>query len=121
MINTKTTLLASLAVLACVVGVLDYGPAKAPSLSGPVLMVHVTASVALIVAWFWLDSRQRAYKATAFLKVAMAGLTIFALPYYLLRSRGLRSGSRALALALGLFMATMTAYRAGAWLAQTVL
>ena len=43
----------------------------------------------------------------------MIVLTVVALPYYLLRSRGLAGGLRALALSVLIFTGTMIAYRLG--------
>jgi hypothetical protein len=44
---------------------------------------------------FWcyrLDSDSRAYRRAPLMSVVVVGVTIFALPYYLLRSRGFRHG-----------------------------
>lgn len=68
-------------------------------------------------AWFVIDARGRGYKASIVLKLAMPTITIVALPYYLLRSRGLRGGVRALLLLALAFAGTMIAYHVGSWFA----
>jgi hypothetical protein len=46
----------------------------------------------LSVSFWWdrRDSDSRAYRRTPLMSVAIVGVTIFALPYYLLRRRGFR-------------------------------
>ena len=111
------TLLALLPALSLVYGCLEYGPYQGPERGSALLTLHAVTSLALVFAWFWIDARGRGYKASILLRIFMLVLTVIALPYYLLRSRGLTGGLRALALSLLLFAATMVAYRVGSFFA----
>jgi hypothetical protein len=77
-------LLSFLALLSCVLSVLDArGIAEPRSLQiGSTLAFSV-----LTFAWFWLDSESRSYERSPFLNVAVVALGFIAVPYYLLRSR----------------------------------
>lgn len=110
-------LLALCPVLSLIFGCLEYGPARGPEPGSVLLTTHALLSLALVFAWFWFDSRKRGYRASIFLKVAMAGLTMVALPYYLFRSRGLAGGLKASALSILVFAGTMVAYHVGSWFA----
>jgi len=112
-VKPQTKLLALLPTLALVFGCLEYGPARGPERGSVPLLLHALSSLAIVVAWFLLDARARGYRASIALKVAMVPLTVLALPYYLLRSRGIAGGLKASVLALLLFVATMAAYRLG--------
>ena len=57
--------------------------------------------------WYHADSTERNYKRPIWLNIAMVGITILGLPYYLFRSRGLRSGALAILCAAGLVVAFM--------------
>lgn len=81
------------------------------------MTVHALIALAVVFGWFVVDARGRGYKASFALKLAMPTITIVALPYYLLRSRGLRGGARALLLLALAFAGTMIAYHVGSWLA----
>lgn len=111
--RTQTKLLALLPVLSVAFGCLEYGPARGPEGGSMLLTLHAVSSLALLFAWFWIDARDRAYKASIALRIAMLVLPIVALPFYLLRSRGWVGGLRALALSILVFAATMMAYRVG--------
>jgi|SRR6266850_5682311 len=113
MARTQTKLLALLPALSLVFGCLEYGPARGPEAGSALMTVHAASSVALVFIWFWIDARNRAYRASIFLKIAMLGLTIVALPYYLFRSRGFAGGVKGLALSIVVFVLTMAAYRLG--------
>jgi len=112
----QTRVLALLPALSFVLGCLEYGPARGPE-AGPLLTIHAVAVLALVFAWFLLDVNERGYKASIILKVAMVALTSVALPYYLLRSRGLAGGVKAIAKSVLVFVGTMAAYRVGSWFA----
>jgi|SRR6266850_5513973 len=113
MARTQTKLLALLPVLSLAFGCLEYGPARGPEAGSVLLTLHAVASLALVFAWFWIDARDRAYKASIVLRVAMLVLPVVALPCYLLRSRGWVGGLRSLALSILVFAGTMMAYRVG--------
>lgn len=117
MARTETKLLALLPVLALAFGCLEYGPLRAPERGSFLLTLHALSSLALVFAWFWIDARHRAYRASIVLRVAMLLLTVVALPYYLFRSRGAVGGLKALALSILVFAGTMLAYRVGSFFA----
>jgi hypothetical protein len=117
MAKTETKVLALLPALSLVFGCLEYGPLQGPERGSLLLTLHAIASLAVVSAWFWIDARRRAYKASIVLRVAMFILTVVALPYYLFRSRGLAGGLKGLALSVLVFAATMMAYRVGSLLA----
>lgn len=113
MARTQTKLLAVLPVLSLVFGFLEYGPAQAPEPGSVMMSVHAISSLVIVFAWFWLDARGRAYKPSIVLMIGMLSLTVVALPYYMLRSRGLSDGLKSLALSALVFSGTMAAYRVG--------
>lgn len=115
MAKKKTILLAFLPILSLLVGYLEYGPARGSQYAGMLLVTHALLSIALILAWFLFDTKERNYKVSLILKVAVACLTVFALPYYLFRSRGFTGGLKALGLSLLVFVGTMVSYRIGTW------
>ena len=117
MVRTKTKLLALLPVLSLAFGCLEYGPLRGPERGSVQLTLHALSSLALVFAWFWIDARDRAYRASILLRVAMLILTVVALPYYLIRSRGFVGGLKALALSILVFAGTMMAYRVGSFFA----
>lgn len=45
-----------------------------------------------VFVWYWHDARQRGYRRTPWLDVAVVAIAILALPWYFVRSRGWRQG-----------------------------
>ncbi|HEY6621099.1 MAG TPA: hypothetical protein VIY68_16250 [Steroidobacteraceae bacterium] len=76
------------------------------------------AIVGLFLAFWWyrLDSDSRAYRRTPLMSVAVVGVTIFAMPYYLFRSRGFRQGG----IATLIFIFVSIGYSAMGYLGQVV-
>jgi hypothetical protein len=109
--------LALLPILSFAAGVWEYGPLLRPVPGSALLTIHAVSSLAIVVVWFLWDARERGYRASWILKLAMPILTVVALPYYLLRSRGFFAGVKALILAALVFAGTMAAYRVGTWFA----
>jgi hypothetical protein len=109
-------LVALLPATAFIFGCLAYGAAGGPAAGSRLLLVHALLSIAIVFVWFLQDAKARQYKASILLKLSMPTLTFAALPYYLFRSRGLVGGLKAAALAILVFVGTMVAYHAGAWL-----
>jgi hypothetical protein len=54
--------------------------------------------------WFRIDSLQRSFPRSATLDVAFVGLTVFVLPYYLIHSRGLKAGLKAIGAGLSIYV-----------------
>jgi hypothetical protein len=86
----------------------------AVSLVGPILEVAFTGSVepygkfelgetivsvALIFWWYHLDKHEHNYEAGPLMNAGMVALTLVAMPIYLIRSRGWKSGGIATAIA----------------------
>jgi len=69
----------------------------------------------LIFFWFRLDSDQLGYRRTPVLSVMVLALTVVALPYYFLRSRGFLRGSIATALSLVVAVAYSMLQAGGEW------
>src|SRR5277367_6136634 len=55
-------------------------------------------------AWFRNDASQQSYPRSAVLNVGVVGLSLLALPYYLLKSRGLKRGVMAIGLGVSIFL-----------------
>lgn len=72
-----------------VVGAWLYGNTPVPNSA----IVFMIANAFLAFLWFRLDSDQRSYRRTPFLTAAVVGVWIVAIPYYLFRTRGIRSGA----------------------------
>jgi hypothetical protein len=116
-IRPQTRVLALLPLAAFFFGCLEYGPARGPEPGSVLSTIHAVSSLAIVGAWFLMDARARGYRASIALKAAMLVITVVALPYYLVRSRGAASGLKALAWAVLVFATTMIAYRLGSWFA----
>ena len=56
--------------------------------------------VSAIYWWYHLDKAQRQYRAGPLMNVAVVAITVFALPIYLIRSRGWKAGSLATGVAI---------------------
>jgi len=61
----------------------------------PSSFVFDIAALFLIFLWYRLDSDSREFKRPPLLSIAVVGVTILALPYYLYRTRGFRQGTLA--------------------------
>lgn len=110
----KTIALGALLALALLAGFIE-GSFATTDVAASLSAGHLAITVALIFVWFYLDARERKYQSGIALKLLMLGLTVFALPYYLFRSRGAKGGFKALGFAVLLFIAAMILYRLGAW------
>jgi len=55
-------------------------------------------------AWFRSDSAHRLYPSSRMFNIAFVGFTIFVLPYYLVRSRGIWGGTRAVGAAVSIYV-----------------
>ena len=95
----KTTVLILIVVLSLLTGIATeyFFPGDVQS---PADLAFVIGFSALLFTWYLIDTKQLAYKRSAFLDVAVFGLALFALPYYLIRSRGVKGGLVATALFL---------------------
>ena len=67
----------------------------------------IAGSLLLSIAtftWFRADSFQRSFRRSAVLDAAFVGLTLFVLPYYLIRSRGLKTGILAIGVGVAIYL-----------------
>ena len=81
----------------------------------PTALAFAVICVALIFAWFRLDSTQVGYKRTPWLNVGVIALGIIALPYYFFRSRGAKRGAIATAGMLLAYFSSLALSVAGAY------
>ena len=58
----------------------------------------------ILFYWFMVDSTIRNYNPSWFLKFMVVVLTVIALPWYIIRTRGLRQSVRSIMYALGLLI-----------------
>ena len=70
--------------------------------------------------WFRADSFQRSFGRSATLDVAFVGLTILVLPYYLIKSRGLKAGILAIGAGLSIYVLYALATVMGALFVRAV-
>jgi len=70
--------------------------------------------------WFRADSFQRSFPRSATLDVAIVGLTMLVLPYYLIRSRGPKAGLKAIAAGLSIYVLNVLATVIGALFVRAV-
>lgn len=83
----------------------------------------ITAGLFLSAAtfeWFRADSYQRSFRGSATLDFAFVGLTAIVLPYYLIKSRGLRAGLKATAAGLSIYLLNISATVFGALFVRIV-
>ena len=70
--------------------------------------------------WFRADSFQRSFRRSATLDVAFVGLTVLVLPYYLVKSRGLKAGIMAIGAGLSIYVLYALATVMGALFVRAV-
>jgi len=70
--------------------------------------------------WFRADSFQRSFRRSPALDVAFVGLTMFVLPYYLIKSRGLKAGVKATGAGLSIYVLNVFATVIGALFVRAV-
>jgi hypothetical protein len=70
--------------------------------------------------WFRADSFQRSFRRSAALDVTFVGLTIIVLPYYLIKSRGLKAGIMAMGAGLSIYVLYALAIVMGALFVSAV-
>ena len=54
--------------------------------------------------WFRADSVQRSFRRSSTLNIAFVGLTLLVLPYYLIRTRGMKAGLVAIGAGLSIYV-----------------
>jgi len=113
MVRTQTKLLALFPVLSLVFGCLEYGPLGGPERGSVLLTLHAVSSLALVLAWFWIDARDRSYKPSIVLRSPCSFSTssrfLITCSDRVVSSAGLK----ALGLSILIFAGTMMAYRVG--------
>ncbi len=71
--------------------------------------------------WFRADAFGRSFRRSSALNVAFVGLTMLVLPYYLIRSRGLRAGLTAIGAGLSIYVLYILATVMGVMFVRVVL
>ena len=71
-------------------------------------------------AWFRADSFQRSFRRSVTLDIAFVGLTMLVLPYYLVKSRGLKAGIMAIGAGLSIYVLHALATVMGALFVRVV-
>jgi hypothetical protein len=90
----KAWVLVALGVASFLSGVIDqyfYPGREWP----PSAMGFTVIGIFLVFIWYRLDSEQMNYRRSPWLNVGVIAIAIVALPYYFLRSRGLKKGALA--------------------------
>ena len=98
--NGTAVVLALLALVALLAGLLEPLSDVA---KGDWLWFNMVLSLAcaiLVFTWYYLDTEAHAYRRTPLLNIMVVAVGLLAIPYYLIRSRGMRAGLRA----CGLFL-----------------
>ena len=70
--------------------------------------------------WFRADSFQRSFRRSVTLDIAFVGITIIVLPYYLIKSRGLKAGIMAIGAGLAIYVLHALATVMGALFVRVV-
>jgi hypothetical protein len=107
----KWLLVGALPPCALLLGIADRHPDRILDVDSLFSTCMAALCVALACFWYWLDARERNYRRSWGLGIAMVLVTCIALPWYLIRSR---SGARrvlTLAKAVGLFVLCGVVYR----------
>jgi len=68
------------------------------TLMAPVDFPFMLLGALAIFAWYVADSNQRDYRRSLILNIFVIGISVLALPYYLLRTRGILKGVLAIAM-----------------------
>ena len=76
--------------------------------------------VALIFAWYYIDSTLHSYKRTKLLNIGVVAIAVIAVPYYLVRSREKGQKGKALLKLAGFFILTLLCDTAGGLLARFI-
>lgn len=89
--DSKKLLLAALGLLAFLNGAVDQYMNPGVALS-PADMVFMIAVTIVLFTWYYLDAKQIGYRRSMPLDIAVIAVGLIALPYYFLRSRGIKKG-----------------------------
>ena len=81
----------------------------------PTALIAAVATLSLLFYWYRSDSTERSYRRSIWLNVGVVGLGIIFLPYYLIRSRGLKRGSLATAVMVLAYLGTVALNFAGSY------
>src|SRR4051794_16015229 len=68
------------------------------------IIIEVALSAFAIYWWYWLDKRDRGFRAGALQNIGVAVFGLIGLPVYLLRSRGWAKGAVATLIALAIWL-----------------
>ena len=103
--------------LSFVIGFFEQGPMKGQDFSGILSPFYVLCAIAILFRWVQRDAASRKAQLSWMLKVMLVILTVFALPFYFVKSRGWFGGAKLFAQSWIIFIAAMLCYRLGCSLA----
>lgn len=96
---------------ALLLGLTDRHPERLQDMDSLLSTWIAALCVALAFCWYWLDARERSYRRSWGMGIAMVLVTCIALPAYLIRSRPGARRWLSIARALGLFVLCGLVYR----------
>ncbi|HUT40830.1 MAG TPA: hypothetical protein VM011_05750 [Gammaproteobacteria bacterium] len=121
MMRGKTLVLVVLGLSALIAGLLD--PLFGVPDSGYMwfnLALSLFCAI-LVFTWYYLDSDEHTYRRTPLLNAMVVAAGVFAIPWYLFRSRGARRGLRAFGLFLLASLAWLVLAAAGMEIGERLL
>ena len=81
------------------------------------LISFVIVGSSLVYAWYYYDSEVHGFRRRKWLNIAVVGLAIFAIPYYVFQSRGKGQRRKAMLYLSGYFLITFACVGIGKYLA----
>jgi hypothetical protein len=103
-VRTKWLPIGALPICALLVGVADRPPETLIDGDSLLSTFIAVVCVLLVFLWYRLDTNERCYRRTWGLGIAMLLLTVFALPWYMIRSRPGAWGLVTLTKGIGVFI-----------------
>lgn len=91
--NDNKSLLLAFLLLPFIGGIFDFAVRDKPDVYSVYGLVITFMTIGIMFWWYQKDSNKYNYKRSIFLNIMMVAITIIALPYYLVRSRGLKMGA----------------------------
>ena len=85
--NARHALVCLIVLMALYGSVMGYYSARELEVPRAVELVTTLAFAALTYIWYYLDASERAYRRTMSMGAAIILVSLFAVPYYLVRSR----------------------------------
>lgn len=116
----KWLLAGALPAGAFVLGLVETNPDRMLDMDSLFSTAMAAAFVLMVFCWYRADAGDRGYRTSWGLNIAMLTVTVFALPWYLVRSRSGVPAAVALLFATGTFVLCGAAYRLASTLAAGI-